>query len=85
MKKLSFNLKNITEKTPSKITKLANSILYALSAVAVSGLLGFEQLKEVFSDKELKWIIGCTLAVALICHALSHFFKEENSNKNTHE
>lgn len=66
--------------TPAKWRKIGDSILYGCGAIGVSGLIGFDELKDIFSPKELKIIIGGILILGFVGKFITNFFKEETKN-----
>jgi len=63
--------------TPAKWRKIGDSILYGCGAIGASGLIGFDELKDIFSPKELKIIIGGILILGFVGKFITNFFKEE--------
>jgi hypothetical protein len=64
--------------TPVKWRKIGDSILYSCGVIGAAGLFGFDNLKDVFSPKELKIIIGGVLVLGFVGKFITNFFKEEN-------
>jgi hypothetical protein len=71
------------DKTPVRVRKIADSILYGLGAVGTLGLLTFEDLKTIFTESQIRWGVGIVLFVAFLCKFISNFAKEDNSEENT--
>jgi hypothetical protein len=69
------------EKTPVKIRKIADSILYGLGAVGALGLFTFDELKSIFTESQIRWGVGIVLTVAFLCKFVSNFAKEDNSDE----
>lgn len=63
--------------TPAKWRKIGDSILYGCGAIGASGLIGFDELKNIFSPKELKILIGGILILGFAGKFITNFFKEE--------
>lgn len=63
--------------TPAKWRKIGDSILYGCGIIGASGLIGFDELKNIFSPKELKLIIGGILILGFVGKFITNFFKEE--------
>lgn len=70
-------LKNYYQPTPAKWRKIGDSLLYACGAIGATGLFAFDELKQIFSETELKWIIGVALVVGFISKFITNFFKED--------
>lgn len=67
--------------TRAKWRKIGDALLYGCGAIGASGLMAFEQLKQVFSVHELKLIIGFILIAGFAGKFLTNFFKEDNDEK----
>lgn len=65
--------------TPAKWRRIGNALLYSCGAIGAAGLFGFDELKDIFTDKELKWIIGVTLIIGFVSKFLTSFFSTDNS------
>lgn len=63
--------------TPAKWRKIGDSILYSCGAIGAGGLIGFDELKGIFSPNELKIIIGGVLILGFVGKFITNFFKEE--------
>lgn len=70
-------MKHYYAPTPKKWRKIGDAILAVGTAVTAGGLIGFDQLKEIFSTHELKVIIGVFFALGVIGKFLTNFFKED--------
>lgn len=64
--------------TKSKWRKIGDSLLYGCGAIGATGLIAFDQLKDVFNQKELKIIIGLILVLGFAGKFLTNFFKDES-------
>lgn len=73
-------MKNYYKPTPKKWRKIGDAILYGCGAMGASGLIAFDQLKDVFSQRELKVIIGGVLIIGFVGKFLTNFFKEDEKN-----
>lgn len=73
-------MKNYYKPTPKKWRKIGDAILAVGTAVTAGGLIAFDQLKEIYTDKELKIIIGIAFALGVIGKFLTNFFKEEEDS-----
>jgi hypothetical protein len=65
--------------TPVKWRKIGDSILYGCGVIGATGLIGFDELKDVFSPKELKILIGAVLILGFVGKFITNFFKEETN------
>lgn len=78
---MSAKLKKIENRyystTPAKWRKIGDAILYGCGVIGAAGLFGFDNLKEVFSPKELKIIIGAFLIFGFLGKFITNFFKDE--------
>lgn len=78
---MTTKIKKLTRRfyspTPAKWRKIGDSILYGCGAIGASGLIGFDELKDIFSPKELKIIIGGILILGFVGKFITNFFKEE--------
>ena len=75
-------IKHFYEPTPVKWRKLGDAILYGCGAIGATGLVAFDQMKEIFSAKELKIIIGGVLVLGFLGKFLTNFFKEDATLNN---
>ena len=66
--------------TPAMWRKIGDSLLGIAAVVAVGGMWQFDTLKEVFSIVEIKYMIGGSIALAIVGKFLTNFFKEDVSN-----
>jgi len=73
-------MKNFYKPTPKKWRKIGDAILAVGTAVTAGGLMGFDQLEQIFSAKELKIIIGIFFTLGVIGKFLTNFFKEDTTN-----
>lgn len=81
MSKIKFD-RYYKDNTPSKIRKIADSILYGFGAIGAIGLISFDELKVLFTESQIRWGVGIVLVIAFLCKFLSNFFKEEESTDN---
>ena len=76
---MKLSLKNYYHPTPKFWRKLGDAILYGCGSIGATGLIAFDELKEVFSAVELKAVIGGVLILGFLGKFLTNFFKEDNS------
>lgn len=72
-------LKNYYQPTPAKWRKIGDSLLYACGAIGATGLIAFDELKQIFNETELKWIIGSVLIIGFISKFITNFFKDDGA------
>lgn len=77
-----MDIKHFYQPTPKKWRKIGDAILYGCGAVGGTGLVAFDQLKEVFSTSELKFIIGAVLGLGFLGKFLTNFFKEDKPDSD---
>jgi hypothetical protein len=65
--------------TPALWRKIGDSLLGIATIVAIGGLFQFDNLKEIFTTMELRWMIGGSIALGVIGKFLTNFFKNRNS------
>ena len=78
-------MKNYYAPTPKKWRRIGDAILAVGTAVTAGGLIAFDQLKEIYTDKELKIIIGIAFALGVIGKFLTNFFKEDDPTPPTNQ
>ncbi|HRB54022.1 MAG TPA: hypothetical protein PLD87_10130 [Bacteroidia bacterium] len=74
---MKFSLKNYYHPTPKFFRKLGDAILYGCGSIGATGLIAFDELKELFAAHELKIIIGAVLILGFLGKFLTNFFKDE--------
>jgi hypothetical protein len=65
--------------TPKRWRRIGDSLLAVASVMAIGGLWQFDNLKDIFTSKEIKIMIVTSIALGVIGKFLSNFFKEESS------
>lgn len=75
---MKFSLKNYYHPTPKFFRKLGDAILYGCGSIGATGLIAFDELKEIFSEHELKIVIVSVLILGFVGKFLTNFFKEES-------
>lgn len=63
--------------TPAKWRRVGDALLASAAVVGGGGLIAFDQLKEIFTDHELKLIIGGVLILGIAGKFLTNFFGPE--------
>ncbi len=65
--------------TPKRMRMFGDALLACGSMVAGGTLIEFDQLKEIFSENELKWIVGVSLILGVVGKFFSNFFKADEN------
>lgn len=65
--------------TPKKMRKIGYSILATCTMLGTGGLIAMDDLQEIFSPGEMKWIIGIVFILGAIGKAITSFFTEDES------
>ena len=73
--------KNFYLPTPKKWRRIGDAILAVGTAVTAGGLIGFDQLQEIYSAKELKIIIGIAFFLGVAGKFITNFFKDDNNQE----
>ena len=75
---MKLSIKHYYHPTPKFWRKLGDAILYGCGSIGATGLIAFDELKELFAEHELKVIIGAVLILGFVGKFLTNFFKEES-------
>lgn len=70
-------LSNYWKPTPTKWRKIGDSILAVGTFITAGSLLGYDQMKEIFTPKEVKIIIAASFVLGVVGKFLTNFFKDE--------
>ena len=70
-------LDNYWKPTPKKWRKIGDTILAVGTFITAGSLLGYDQMKEIFSPKEVKIIIAASFVLGVVGKFLTNFFKDE--------
>lgn len=73
-------LKNYWAPTPKKWRKIGDTILAVGTFVTAGSLLGYDEMKEIFTPKEVKVIIASSFILGVVGKFLTNFFKDETTN-----
>ncbi len=65
--------------TPKKWRQIGDAILATGTFVTAGALMGFSDLEQIFSAKELKIIIGIAFGLGVVGKFLTNFFKEDTN------
>jgi hypothetical protein len=74
-----IKMKNYYKPTPTKWRKIGDSLLAVAALFGGGGLIAFDQLKQVYSEHELKVIIGSAIVLGVIGKFLTNFFTDEKA------
>jgi len=72
---------NYWKPTPKKWRKIGDSLLAAATILSIGGLWQFDNLKDIFSAEELKYMIISSISLGVIGKFLTNFFKEESKKE----
>ena len=67
--------------TPTKWRKIGDSLLAASTIMSLSGVWQFENLREIFSDGEIKLVIVTPMILGVIGKFLTNFFTNSNQEE----
>lgn len=74
--------KNYSKPTPKKWRKIGDSLLACAALIGGGGLMAYDNLKDIYSPKELKIIIGATLFIGIVGKFLTNFFSDNGTSKD---
>jgi len=74
-----IKMKNYYKPTPAKWRKIGDSLLAVAALFGGGGLIAFDQLKQVYSEHELKVMIGSTIVLGIVGKFLTNFFTDEKA------
>jgi hypothetical protein len=69
-------LKNYWAPTPKKWKKIGDALLATSTVITVGGMLNFENLKEIFTLAQIRWITIAPMILGVIGKFLTNFFKD---------
>jgi len=69
-------LKNYWAPTPKKWKKIGDALLATSTMITVGGMLQFENLKEIFTLEQIRWITIAPMVLGVIGKFLTNFFKD---------
>lgn len=76
-------LNNYWKPTPKKWRKWGDTILAVGTFITAGSLLAYDQMKEIFTPKEVKIIIATAFVLGVTGKFLTNFFKEDDKiNEN---
>jgi hypothetical protein len=65
--------------TPKKWRKVGDAILATATFVTGGGLLAFDQIKDVFGETTLKYIIGSCFIIGVAGKFITNLFKSDDA------
>jgi hypothetical protein len=71
-------VKNYWAPTPKKWKKIGDALLATSTMITVGGMMQFENLKEVFTLEQIRWITIAPMILGVIGKFLTNFFKNSN-------
>ena len=72
----SFKSSYYKSPTPALWRKIGDSLLGVATLIAIGGLFQFDNLKEIFTTVELRWMIGGSILLGVVGKVLTNFFKD---------
>ena len=69
-------LKNYWSPTPKKWKKIGDALLATSTVITVGGMLQFENLKEIFTIEQIRWLTIAPIILGVIGKCLTNFFKD---------
>jgi H+/Cl- antiporter ClcA len=76
-------LKNYYKPTPMRWRKLGDALLACAGLLGGGGILAYDQLKDLYTPKELKMFIGIALVVGIAGKFLTNFFTDDIKKDET--
>jgi uncharacterized PurR-regulated membrane protein YhhQ (DUF165 family) len=70
-------LNNYWKPTPKKWRKIGDTILAVGTFITAGSLVGYDQMKEIFTPQEVKVIIALSFVLGVAGKFLTNFFKDE--------
>tara|TARA_R110000868_G_scaffold8307_7_gene43435 strand:+ start:916 stop:1164 length:249 start_codon:yes stop_codon:yes gene_type:complete len=74
---MKLSIKHYWEPTPKKLRKIGDAILACAGVVGGGGILAYDQLKDLYTSKELKMLIGIALVAGIAGKFLTNFFTDD--------
>lgn len=69
-----------TKPTDKKWRKIGDALLACAALIGGGGLIAFDELRLIFTDLELKIIIGIVLLTGIVGKFLTNFFGEKKQH-----
>jgi hypothetical protein len=71
-------LKEYWKPTPKKWRRLGDSLLAVSTIIAIGGMWQFDYLKEIFTVKEIRFMISTSIIFGVVGKFLTNFFKNDD-------
>jgi hypothetical protein len=68
--------------TPTKWRKIGDALLAASTVISLGGMWQFENLKELFTTDEIRWLILSPMILGVIGKFLTNFFTEDSNSQS---
>lgn len=69
-------MKNYWKPTPKRWRKIGDALLATSTVITVGGLFQFENLKEIFTIEQIRWLTMTPMILGVIGKFLTNFFKD---------
>jgi hypothetical protein len=73
--------KNYWKPTPTRWRKLGDSLLAVATILSIGGLWQFDNLRDLFSQEELRLMIIISISLGVVGKFLTNFFKDEENTE----
>ncbi len=73
--------KDYWAQTPKKWRKIGDALLAASTITSLSGMWQFENLKEVFTIDQIRWLIVSPMILGVVGKFLTNFFTESRNKE----
>lgn len=71
--------KHYWKPTPKKWRRLGDSLLAMATLIAVGGIWQFDYLREIFTLREMRFMISTSIILGVVGKFLTNFFKDDYS------
>ena len=82
IKKVNGLMCDYWKPTPKKWRKMGDALLAVASILSIGGLWQFDNLKDVFTSNELKFMIVLSIVLGVIGKFLTNFFVGDITQKD---
>lgn len=73
-------VKNYWAPTPKKWKKIGDALLATSTMITVGGMMQFENLKEIFTLEQIRWLTIAPMILGVIGKFLTNFFKDSRTS-----
>lgn len=70
---------NFYKPTPVKLRKLGDAILASAGIISAGGLVGYDQLKEIYTASQIREWITAIIIMGIVGKFLTNFFKDASA------